>query len=134
MFLDRYKIYRTTEKVLNINVLLRILMKIEGMRGVTLINVEGIPISSILPQGADETRLATMTTAIISLGERVCKVTKLGDLNILFIQGEEGTLLVVSCGSEYILNIALDNTINNEQLFTQYFKIIDLIRSTIGNK
>lgn len=68
------------------------------------------------------------------MGEKVCRIVKLGDLNIVFIQGEEGTFLVVSCGSEYILSIALDNTINNEQLFTQYFKIIDLIRSTIGNK
>ena len=133
MFVDRYKIYRMSEKALNSTVMLRMLMKIEGVKAVALISIDGLPVGSILPEGSSDARYAAMTAALVSLGERACKETKKGGLNIVFIQGEEGKILVVDCGPDFVLTMSLDTTISKEHLFTEYFKTIDLVRSTIAD-
>ena len=108
-------------------------MKMEGVLAVALISNEGFPIYSALPQGMDETRVGAMTAALVSLGIRACKETRKGNLNILYIQGDEGKILLVDCGSDFVLTISLDDTINKEQLFTQHFQTIDLLRATIAD-
>lgn len=133
LFIDRYKIYKITDKILNVSVLLKMLMKIEGVHAVALINIQGIPISSILPEGSDDIKVAAMTAAIVTLGERACREYKKGNLNIVFIQGENGKLLIVDCGPDFVLTMSLDATISKEQLFTEHFKTIDLIRYTIAD-
>ncbi len=133
LFIDRYKIYRITNKILNVTLLLKMIMKIEGVLAVALINSQGIPISSILPEGSDDTKVAAMTAAVLSLSERACREYKKGSLNIVFIQGDKGKLLVVDCGSDFFLTLSLDATISKEQLFTEHFKTIDLIRYTIAD-
>ncbi len=133
MFIERYKIYRMTNKALNTTLLLKMIMKMEGVLAVALISNEGFPIYSALPQGMDETRVGAMTAALVSLGIRACKETRKGNLNILYIQGDEGKILLVDCGSDFVLTISLDDTINKEQLFTQHFQTIDLLRATIAD-
>jgi predicted regulator of Ras-like GTPase activity (Roadblock/LC7/MglB family)/DNA-binding MarR family transcriptional regulator len=134
LFIDRYKVYRITDKMLNVSVLLKMLMKIEGVKVVVLTNInQGIPISSILPEGVDENRIAAMTEQIIAMGERACLEMRKGSLNMEFIQGEHGILLIVRCGPDIFLTISFDATISNEQLFTKHFKTIDLIRNTIAD-
>ena len=135
-FIDRYKIYKIADKSINAIFALNILMNIKGVKAVNLVTTEGIAIDTILPEGADpknEMRYAAMTSAIVSLSERACRETKKGDLNLVLIEGQEGKLLVVGCGSEFVISLSLDDTISNEQLFTEYFKTIDIVRSTLVN-
>ncbi len=133
LFIDRYKIYRITDKILNVTILLKMLMKIEGVHAVALINIQGIPISTILPEGSDDTKVAAITLALVTLGERACREYKKGNLNILFIQGENGKFLIVDCGPDFVLTLSLDAKISKEQLFTEHFKTIDLVRYTIAD-
>ena len=135
-FIDRYKIYKIADKSINAIFVLKILMNIKGVKAANLVTTEGIPIDTILPEGADpkdEMRYAAMTSAIVSLSERACRETKKGDLNLVLIEGQEGKLLVVGCGSDFVISLSLDDTISNEQLFTEYFKTIDIVRSTLLN-
>lgn len=135
-FIDRYKIYKIADKSINAIFALNILMNIKGVKAVNLVTTEGIPVDTILPEGADpknEMRYAAMTSAIVSLSERACRETKKGNLNLVLIEGQEGKLLVVGCGSDFVISLSLDDTISNEQLFTEYFKTIDIVRSTLVN-
>ncbi len=133
-FIDRYKIYQIADKTVNA-LALKILMNIKGVKAVNLISIEGIPVDCILPEGSDakaEMRYAAMTAAVVSLGERACRETKKGDLNLVLIDGQEGKLLVVGCGTEFVISLSFDATISNEELFTEYFKTIDIVRNTVG--
>ncbi|MGB5910815.1 MAG: roadblock/LC7 domain-containing protein [Promethearchaeia archaeon] len=135
-FIDRYKIYKIADKSMNAIFALKLLMNIKGVKAVNLITTEGIPIDSILPKTVDpkdEMKYAAMTSAFISLGERACKETRKGDLNLVLIDGKEGKLLIVGCGSEFVISLSLDETISNDQLFSEYFKTIDIVRSTLIN-
>lgn len=135
-FLDRYKIYKIADKSMNAIFALKLLMNIKGVKAVNLITTEGIPIDSILPKTAspkDEMKYASMTSAFVSLGERACKETRKGELNLVLIDGKDGKFLIVGCGPEFVISLSLDDTISNDQLFTKYFKTIDIVRSTLIN-
>jgi predicted regulator of Ras-like GTPase activity (Roadblock/LC7/MglB family) len=133
-FIDKYKIYQIADKTVN-SLALKMLMNIKGVKAVNLISIDGIPIDCILPEGSDaktEMRYAAMTAAVVSLGERACRDTKKGNLNLVLIDGQEGKLLVVGCGTEFVISLSFDSTLSNEELFTEYFRTIDIVRNTVG--
>lgn len=129
LFDDKYKIYRLTEVGLSSNLILKMLMKLDGIKAIALISIRGVPISSILPEGVDEMRFAAMTAAMMSLGERACRETKKGGFKLNFIQGEKGKILIVECGSEFVISMSFDDSISNEKIFTEQMKIINFLRA-----
>ncbi len=132
MFADRYKIYRLSDRISNSPLLLQMLTKIKGVKAVALITNEGIPIASILPTNTTHTRYSAMSVAILSLSQRALKITKKGKFSTLYIEGEEGKLVIIDCGSEFVLTISLDNSVSKEDFFTQQFKVIELIGAMIA--
>ena len=133
-FIDRYKIFKIADKPVNA-LALKMLMNIKGVKAVNLIGIDGIPVDCILPEGSDakaEIKYAAMTAAVVSLGERACRDTKKGGLNLVLIDGQEGKLLVVGCGTEFVISLSFDATMSNEELFTEYFRTIDIVRNTVG--
>ncbi|MFX0020265.1 MAG: roadblock/LC7 domain-containing protein [Promethearchaeota archaeon] len=133
-FEERYKVYKIADKSVNAILALKILMNIKGVKAVNLVTSEGIPVDSILPDSADpkdEMKYAAMTSAVVSLGERACRETKKGNLNLSLIEGELGKLLVVGCGPDFVISLSLDDTISNKQLFSEYFKTVEIVRSTL---
>ena len=79
-----------------------------GFKGSMLVSEEGLPIASALPQGVDETRVAAMTAALLSLAERSILEMKKGEFDQLFIKGSDGFLLVLREGSNVVLKIDND--------------------------
>jgi len=64
---------------------------------------DGLPMASALPAGMDEDRVAAMSAALLSLGERATVGLGRGELNQVFIEGEEGTVFLVSADNEAVL-------------------------------
>jgi len=112
------------------------LMDINGVKAVTIITIDGIPVDCILPERSDakmEIKYAAMTAAVVSLGERVCRETNKGDFNLVLIDGQKGKLLFIACNNEYVISINFDETMSNEELFAEYFRTIDIVRNHIGS-
>jgi len=132
-FEDRYKIYKISDSTEN-TLALKILMKVKGVRAVTLNTIDGIPIDCILPEGSNanmENKYAAMTAAVVSLSERALRETNKGNLNLMLIDGQEGKLLVIGCGTEFVITISFDETISNGELFAEYFRTIEIIKNSI---
>jgi hypothetical protein len=85
------------------DILRNLLSSISEINGAAVVSVEGLPIASALAQGIDETRIAAMTAAILSLGERAAQELDKGLLEMIFIRGAKGFLLVMSAGSNAVL-------------------------------
>ncbi|MFW9873597.1 MAG: roadblock/LC7 domain-containing protein [Candidatus Thorarchaeota archaeon] len=62
---------------------------------VAICSLEGLPISSILPQGADETNMVTMVAACFSLAERSIIEMRKGEFEVLFMKGTKGYLITI---------------------------------------
>jgi len=76
------------------NLLKKLLAAIPEVKATAIISAEGLPIASALPQGVDETRIAAMTAALLSLSERAIIEMKKGEFEELYVKGSDGSLLI----------------------------------------
>lgn len=88
------------------DILKNLLASISEIKGASIVSVEGLPIASALPLDVDETRVAAMTAAILSLGERAAQELDKGDLEQIYIRGAKGYLLVMAAGMNAVLTVS----------------------------
>ena len=84
----------------------RLLGAIPEVTSVLIVSTEGLPIAYALPQDTDETRIAAMTSALLSLSEKVIIEMGKGDFDQLYIKGSEGYLLVMQAGPNMVLLVS----------------------------
>ena len=68
-----------------------------------MVSVDGLTIASALPQGVEEDRVAAMSAAMLSLGERIASELGRGSLEQVYIKGENGYVVLMSVGEEAVL-------------------------------
>jgi hypothetical protein len=68
-----------------------------------VISVDGICMASALPTDVEEGRVSAMSAAMLSLGEHFSAELGRGDLEQVFIKGEQGYIILTSIGEEAVL-------------------------------
>ena len=68
-----------------------------------VVSVDGLAIASDLPANVEEDRVAAMSAAMLSLGERIAGELERGTLDQVYIRGGSGYLLLTSAGSDAVL-------------------------------
>jgi uncharacterized protein len=68
-----------------------------------VVSFDGLPMASALPVGMDEDRVAAMSAALLSLGERAAENFGRGSLSQVYVEGENGTVFLVSADDEAVL-------------------------------
>ena len=76
-----------------------------GAEGAVLVSVDGLAIASVLPNTADEDRVAAMGAAILSLGERVASELNKGNLDQLYIKGSTGYVIFTGIKDVAVLGV-----------------------------
>jgi predicted regulator of Ras-like GTPase activity (Roadblock/LC7/MglB family) len=80
-----------------------LLRRCPELQAAAVVSFDGLPMASALPPGFDEDRVAAMSAALLSLGERASQGLGRGSLNQVYIEGEEGTVFLVSADDEAVL-------------------------------
>ena len=73
------------------------------LEAAAVVSFDGLPMASALPQTMDEDRVAAMSAALLSLGERATVGLGRGELSQVFIEGETGTVFLVSAENQAVL-------------------------------
>ena len=95
---------RTESRAVRLDRAIReLLTQTAEIEAAAVVSFDGLPMASALPQGMDEDRVAAMSAALLSLGERATVGLGRGELNQVFIEGEEGTVFLVSADNEAVL-------------------------------
>lgn len=68
-----------------------------------VVSVDGLTMASALPTDVEEDRVAAMSAAMLSLGERISGELGRGGLDEVYIRGEEGFVLLTAVGEEAVL-------------------------------
>lgn len=89
----------------------KLLAAIPEVTAAAIVSVEGLPISSAVSQDVDETRIAAMTAAILSLAERAIHEMNKGDFENILVKGTEGYLLVLQAGRNAVLTVSTTSDI-----------------------
>lgn len=69
----------------------------------SVVSVDGLTIASALPSDVEEDRVAAMSAAMLSLGERISGELGRGSLDEVYIRGEDGFVLLTAIGDEAVL-------------------------------
>src|SRR4051812_40506750 len=73
------------------------------LEAAAVVSFDGLPMASALPATMDEDRVAAMSAALLSLGERAAQGLGRGELSQVYIEGETGTVFLVSADDEAVL-------------------------------
>jgi predicted regulator of Ras-like GTPase activity (Roadblock/LC7/MglB family) len=88
------------------DILKKLLAAIPEIKAAAIVSIEGLPIASALPQGVDETRIAAMTTALLSLAERSVIEMDKGEFDELYVKGSDGYLLILQVSLNGVLIVS----------------------------
>lgn len=70
-----------------------------------VVSVDGLIIAAALPTSVEEDRVAAMSAAMLSLGERIAGELGRGNLDEVYIHGDDGYVLLTSVGNEAVLTV-----------------------------
>lgn len=68
-----------------------------------VVSVDGLMIASALPRDVEEDRVAAMSAAMLSLGERTAKELARGELSEVYVKGENGYVVLMASGESAVL-------------------------------
>jgi uncharacterized protein len=91
---------RTEEMVRHLKALQ---MNTPDIEASAVVSVDGLIMASALPADVEEDRVSAMSAAMLSLGERIATELRRGQLDQVFVRGEDGYVLLMSIGDEAVL-------------------------------
>ncbi len=76
---------------------------VSDIQGAAIVTTDGLALASVLSAGMDEERVAAMSAAMLSLGERISSELARGVVDRIMIEGDTGYGVLTNCGSEAVL-------------------------------
>ena len=78
------------------------------IQAAALVSLDGFTMASALPSDMQEDRVGAMSAAILGLGERAAAELGRGHLSQVFIEGEDGYVLLMAAGDRAVLTSLAD--------------------------
>jgi len=73
------------------------------IQAAALVSLDGFTMASALPEGMQEDRVGAMSAAILGLGERAAAELGRGRLSQVFIEGDDGYVVLIAAGDRAVL-------------------------------
>ncbi len=73
------------------------------IQAAALVSLDGFTMASALPEGMHEDRVGAMSAAILGLGERAAAELGRGHLSQVFIEGDDGYVVLIAAGDRAVL-------------------------------
>ncbi len=70
-----------------------------------VVSADGLTMATALPASVEEDRVAAMSAAMLSLGERIAGELGRGKLDQVYIKGERGFVILMAVGQEAVLTV-----------------------------
>jgi predicted regulator of Ras-like GTPase activity (Roadblock/LC7/MglB family) len=80
-------------------------MNTPDVEATAIVSVDGLTMASSLPAGVEEDRVAAMSAAMLSLGERIAGELGRGLLDEVYVKGENGYVVLRAVGEEAVLTV-----------------------------
>lgn len=80
-------------------------MNAPDVEGTSVVSVDGLTMASSLPTGIEEDRVAAMSAAMLSLGERIASELGRGSLDEVYVKGAKGYVVLRAVGEEAVLTV-----------------------------
>ncbi|WP_298616369.1 roadblock/LC7 domain-containing protein [uncultured Thermosynechococcus sp.] len=81
---------------------------VSNVQGAALVSPDGLTLAAALPAGMDDERVAAMSAAMLSLGERIGRELSRGQIERILVEGTSGYGILTSCTEEAVLLVLAD--------------------------
>lgn len=119
-----------------IDALNKVLLDLQASSGAieacAVVSEDGLILASSLPQGIEESRVAAMCAAMLSIGERTVSELKRGNLEQLFAKGDNGYFVATKAGNHVVLLAIACKDAKLGLIFFDLSKTSDKIRNILG--
>ena len=102
------------------------------VQGAALVSPDGLPLASVLPAGMDEERTSAMSAAMLSLGERIGRELVRGSIERLFVEGDKGFAVLVSCGADAVFLALASSSAKQGLLFLEIKRAVGEMTPLLG--
>jgi uncharacterized protein len=72
------------------------------IQGAVVVTPDGLPLAANLPGVMDEERVSAMSAAMLSLGERIGVELVRGEIDRIYVEGDQGTSILTRCGQDAV--------------------------------
>ncbi len=76
-----------------------------SVEAAAVVSVDGLSMASSMPASVEEDRVAAMSAAMLSLGERIASELGRGALEQVYIKGQKGYVILMAVGEEAVLTV-----------------------------
>jgi predicted regulator of Ras-like GTPase activity (Roadblock/LC7/MglB family) len=97
-----------------------------------IVSVDGLTIASALPEDVEEDRVSAMSAAMLSLGERIATELNRGDLDQVYIHGNDGYVILSAIGQEAVLTALAQEQAKLGLVFLEMRRAADDLAEFIG--
>jgi uncharacterized protein len=80
------------------------------VQGAAMVTPDGLPLAANLPGGMDDERVSTMSAAMLSLGERIGHELGRGNIDRIYVEGNEGFSILTRCGEDAVFLVLAGKT------------------------
>ncbi|MCK4237998.1 MAG: roadblock/LC7 domain-containing protein [Candidatus Lokiarchaeota archaeon] len=116
------------------SILKKLITSVPEIEAAAIVSMEGFPIASALPAGIDDAKISAMTAAILSLGEVAVQERNMGELELTFIEGEDGFIITRAAGKTAALTIATSSEITRGLIFLECKRTCEKIEEILKKR
>ncbi len=81
-----------------------------NVQGAAVVSPDGLALATSLPGGMDEERVAAMSAAMLSLGERIGRELNRGKIDRILVEGDHGYGILTSCTEDAVFLVLADQS------------------------
>jgi predicted regulator of Ras-like GTPase activity (Roadblock/LC7/MglB family) len=70
-----------------------------------VVSVDGLTIASSFPNGVEDERVSAMSASMLNIGKRISSELDRGMLDEVYVQGDDGYILLMSMGNDALLSV-----------------------------
>lgn len=111
------------------DILKKLLAAIPEVKATAIVSSEGIPITSVIPQGFDKERIAPMTAVLLSLAKSLVIELEKGKFDHLYVKGKQGLILILKADPNVTFTVSTTNNVRLGLLFLECKRICEKIRN-----
>lgn len=94
------------------------------VQGAAMVTPDGLPLASSLPGGMDDERVSAMSAAMLSLGERIGAELSRGSIDRIFVEGNKGYGILLSCGADAVLLVLASEAAKQGMLMLEIKRLL----------
>ncbi len=104
------------------------------VEGAVLVDMNGLPITSVISDGVNDTIVAAMASAMLRMGERTVDELEKGRLHRVLVHAEKGYVILVEAGRDAVLAVVTTERAKLGMIFVDANLAADKVAKLLANR